>query len=69
MADLQEALDRAVESEARKVQALGDAAVAFATEKGNFHSLFDNLKAAAKTWTNAHHELSRCKKHVREAKR
>ncbi len=69
-ADPVAALTRAAATEAKKAQALRQAALAFA--KGNVGErtgceLEMRLQAAAKAWTNAYHQRSRCEKHAREA--
>jgi len=58
-----EALTRAAHSELKAWLRLCTAAKLLDTEDTTTH---EQLKLAAKAWTNAMHQRSRCQKHVRE---
>lgn len=59
-----ERLTKAQANEAEKLATLEDAARGFALDE---QDAVEKLKAAAKAWTNAYHQRSRCEKHVRDS--
>jgi len=59
------ALTRAAANEADKLEALLVAAQHYVASPSNLTT--EEIKAAAKAWTNAYHQRSRCEKHVRDA--
>ena len=62
----EERLAAARENEERALYRLECAAKRRA-EEGAYPGPVEDLKAAAKAWTNAYHQRSRCEKHMREA--
>ena len=67
METMKEKLAAAMRTETSKEIALTSAAIAFADDDSRTKRLdFHNLKEAAKAWTSAYHQRSRCAKHVRE---
>jgi hypothetical protein len=60
------ALTAASANESRKGDALQSAAFDYAEKGIGDAAAWAALTAAAKAWTNAYHQRSRCEKHVRE---
>lgn len=69
MTSNQEKFDKAQQNEAKKSNALAKAALDYAKAQDLQGSADarETLQAAAKAWTNAMHQTSRCAKHLRDA--